>query len=428
MSVGLARSSRQALLANIATNYFAALWLALLSLALIPWYLRQIGNSQWGVVALCMSLQAIMYLLDAGLAQIMPRDVARVARDEDAVGRTFRAFATAYGVLAIIGFVIGQAVVTLVVDHWVHPASGTEADVKLALRIVLIQFLFQFANNAHLGLWIGMQQQVTASMRQCGFATAKHAAAIFAVSAWQPTVFAYLAPFALLSAVEYFLNRQAVLDALPRTAGGWARASELAKLRKEASLLAVGVVVGMLLSHADRIVLSGALDLVSFGHYAIVANLALAFLQLQAPVVRAFLPRLVGAELHHDVRKALRSMVAATFAVCVAPCILAAMIAPWLLQLWIKDAFVVADGTMAFRLILCAVALNSIYQIHYQKLLVRGESSLILRINALIALIVLPAAPLLVRHFGITGGGVIWLTISTLQVLLGAVFVRRAAR
>lgn len=419
-------ASRRLLLANIGSNYVAALWMAGLSLALVPWYLHRLGADQWGIIALSLSLQAVLTLLDSGLGQIMPRDVARVSQEPSAIARVFRRFSTAYLLLAVIGFLTGQALVAPVVEFWIRPRPEILTETVLAMRIVLVQFLFQFANSAHQGFWNGMQQQSVAGLRQCLFATAKHATAVASIT-WHPAVLAYLLSFALISMAEYLANRHSILTRLPRLESSWATASDLGALGREASVLGLGVIVGMLLSQTDRIVLSGLVDVASFGRYAIVASFGLAFMQLQMPVARAFLPRMVEAHrLGHG--RATTQMAAAVVVLCVIPCGIAMLVAPELLSFWVRDTLVASQGTLPFRLILAAVALNAIYQIWYQRILVRGEPNLILRINVLIAMVVLPGSPFVVGRYGIVGGGVIWLTISTLQVLLGVVFVRRGAR
>jgi O-antigen/teichoic acid export membrane protein len=398
-----------------------------LSLALVPWYLHQLGSDHWGVVALSISLQAVMSLVDSGLGQVMPRDVARVAGEPTAVARTFRTFSTAYVLLACGGFCVGQALVWPVVEFWIDPGSGSHIETGLALRIALIQFVFQFSNNAHSGYWNGLERQSEASIRQCFFVTAKHASAVLAIYFWQPTVLAYLVPFAAISAIEYFVNRYSILSGLSHLGRRWARWEELTKLRGEVGVLATGVLLGMLLTQTDRIVLSGLVDIASFGRYAIVANLALAFMQLQIPVARAFLPRMVQAEQRGDTG-VMTQMAVVIVSVCVVPCLVAGLFAPILLDVWVRDAVVVQQGSLPFRFILAAVALNAIYLISYERLLVRGESALILRINILIAMLVVPSAPFIVIHSGILGGGIIWLLISSLQVLIGYALARRAVR
>lgn len=421
------RSDRRQLLRNITTNYFSVVWLGVVSLALIPWYLAQLGTARWGIVALCMTFQALITLLDVGLSQMMPRDIARTAHDRTALAGTFRTFASCYLLLAVAGFLIAQALVGPLVTHWIRPSVETASDVMLALRIVLIQFLFQFANNAHTGYWNGIQAQTKANLRQCIFGTGKHVGAVALLFIWRSDEIAYLIPFVVVSMLEFASNRRKALQELPAQARRWASVGEMRALRAEGGVLALGVVAGMLLSQIDRIFLSGSVDVTAFGCYAIVANLGLAFMQLQLPLARAFLPRL--AEAHPDNRpRVARQLAAAIVAMCVVPCLLLILVAPQILSLWIGSPRITELGTTPLRLILAAVALNSLYQIRYISLLIAGRSSLIFAVNVAILLLVIPTAPWIVETYGIDGGGLIWLLVTSLQIVVSWFALKLVAR
>ena len=413
---------------NVFTNYLSVLWLGGLTLLLIPWYTKLLGAQQWGLVAVCIALQGFMTLLDAGLAQIMPRDIARSSSTPESIARTFHVFARAYLILAITGFTIGQIAAPWLGHYWLKAPPGTAADVTMALRLVLLQFLFQFANNAHIGYWNGVQAQVTANIRQCLFATAKHGGALALIVFWKPVAISYLASFAIFSVLEYLSNRNALTNSLNISGRLTAvTKDELVSLARETGVLAAGVVLGMLVSQTDRIVLSGNVALADFGRYIVVANLGLAFMQLQHPLVRAFLPKLVMA--HPDVyAKAYWQLGSAILLLCVLPCAIAGLLAPLILHLWIGNPLIVEQGSLPLRLILAAVAINALYQIIYQQMIIRGSAAMIFKINLLIVILILPVATFSIKWFGITGGGITWLSVSSLQILFGFIFVKMAER
>jgi O-antigen/teichoic acid export membrane protein len=87
----------------------------------------------------------------------------------------------------------------------------------------------------------------------------------------------------------------------------------------------------------------------------------------------------------------------------------------------------VDQGTLPLRLILAAVALNGLYQVMYQQLLLKGLAGIILKINLLILVVVTPAAIWAVNQYGIVGGGMTWLAVSTLQLTFGYLFLKRLA-
>jgi O-antigen/teichoic acid export membrane protein len=427
-TVGYAAIFRGRLAQNVFMNYLSVLWLGGMTLLLIPRYTQLLGAQQWGIVAVSISLQGFMTLLDAGLAQIMPRDIAKTSENPEVVSRIFHVFARAYLILAFTGFVIGQLAAPWFGQYWLKATPETVSDATIALRLVLLQFLFQFTNNAHIGYWNGVQAQVTANIRQCVFATAKHAGAIALIVWWKHAAIAYLLSFAFFSAIEYLSNRHAVVRSLHNAGQSTiVTKEELVSLARETGVLAAGVVLGMLVSQVDRIILSGNVSLAAFGRYVVVANLGLAFLQLQYPLVRAFQPRLVTAQT--DVSsKAYWQLGFSILLLCILPCVVVGVLTPLILHLWIGDPVTVEQGTLPLRLILASVALNGLYQIIYQQMIIKGSAGMIFKINFLVIIIIVPLAMLAVRWYGIAGGGIVWLSVSILQILLGFTSVKMSRK
>lgn len=276
-----------------------------LSILLIPFYLRFLGPQQWGVVAICMTLQAFFNLLDAGLSQIMPRDVARVAHQPNVRLKIFVIYQRAYIGLALGGFVLGQFSLPWLIENWFGSGKSFAPEAIWAFHLVLLQFLFQFSNNSNIGYWNGMQMQSTANIRQCSFGLIKHLGALSCVYFWRADAIAYLIPFTTIAIIEYLSNLYSIRSSLRESRLDPILWMDYKKLGHEAGVLLVGVLVGMLASQMDRIVLPKYVDVASFGIYVIVANLGLAVMQLQQPLIRAFLPRITqdleeNKKIHSD--------------------------------------------------------------------------------------------------------------------------------
>ena len=407
---------------NILTNYLAVVWMGGLSIALIPLYLKRLGPDQWGLVAICMAIQGFLGLLDAGLGQIMPRDIARVAGDRFAEARVFRVFSRSYLGLGFVGLVLGQASVPWLIEHWFNQGQGVGDGADLALRLVLVQFMFQFSNNAHSGYWNGLQAQKLANFRQCAFGTAKHAGALALVYTWRADALAYLLPFALVSAIEWGGNRWTVRRGLGALVRIEVSAADFRGVAREAGVLALGVVIGMLVSQMDRIVLSRTVDAASFGRYVIVANLGLAFMQLQHPLMRAFFPRIVRADVGRHTASQWQ-LVLSVLVMCVLPCSLVAVLAPWVLEIWIGSQQMVAEGTAPLRLIIAAVAVNAIYHLIYQRMLAQSQGRLVVVINLVSLLAVTLLTVVSAQKYGIIAGGLAWMTGAVVQLGLGGLWI-----
>ena len=413
---------------NAASSFLALAWLSLLSILTIPIYIRLLGVSEWGLVAACVSLQILSNFIDAGFSQIVPRWAAQEAQHPTRLRQHVALFRRLYLGLGLAMFGALQASAAYLAHQWYQvPAERADA-LELAIRIVSFQFLFQFINNLHIGVWHGLQRQVLANARACGFGTLKHAAALLALMAGMQEAWVYALAFASVACIEVCANALSVHRMLDNESTSAAEGKvALAPLLKEVSVLSGGILVGLLVSQLDRIILSRTVDVASFGIYTVVATLALAFLQLQAPVTRAFFPLIVRDIQHHGQVSVshMKKMLLGTLLCCTLPALIAAAFAPQILTLWLHDSAVVTMGTTPLRLLLLAVALNSLYGCIHQVFIAKGLSHNVLKINLISLVGAVFLASVLGTSHGIVLGGFIWMATTATQLAFGIAWFTR---
>ncbi|MDT7522518.1 oligosaccharide flippase family protein [Rhodoferax sp. TBRC 17198] len=407
---------------NAASSFVALAWLSLLSMLMIPFYIRLLGVSEWGLVAACASLQILSNFIDSGFSQILPRWVALVANHPARLRQYVIVFRRIYICLGLTMFLTLQASAGYLAHRWFKVPAESMDGLEMAIRIVSLQFFFQFFNNLHIGLWHGLQHQVLANFRACGFGTLKHLTALLSLQFLVPEAWMYTLAFASIAFLEVTVNAVSVRRLLGR---GPDTASQdkitLGLLLKEVSILSAGILVGLLVSQLDRIILSRTIDVAEFGIYTVVSTFAFAFLQLQAPVTRAYFPVIVkNIQTNGQVSAAhMKRLVGGTLVICILPALMTCWFAPQILELWLQDLTVVSLGTAPFRLLLFAVVLNSLYGCIYQVIVAKGQSHKILQFN----LISLASALLVVYLYGTDGGvmlgAFIWITTSLAQLMLG---------
>lgn len=419
------RMYRSQLGRNIVSNYVGVTWLAFLSFATIPIYLHILGRTGWGLIAASLAIQMFLNFLDAGLSQVMPRWLAHGSDDLHEQAKLYRVFATIYFLVGVAGFLIGQLFASTLANAWFK--TDDPAALELGLRIVLVQLLFQFANSANVGFWNGVQLQTLANVRQCLFTTLKHACSLVSMFFIARSPFSYLVSFAVVGVLEFFANRYTVVR---RLSVAMKDAQPIGRQEFHAIVLQTGgfsvaVIIGTLVSQLDRIVLTGTQNTTAFGTYVIVANFALAFLQFQAPLTRAFFPRVVidFKQQASDGSRTMKRLFFGIIVFSVAPCLLAAALSPYILHVWIHNDAIVAQGALPMRLLLVAVALNSIYNVIYMKILTVGASALLIGINIVCFVVELLGIYLIGTDIGIVLGGIIWLINSSTQLGLATLWL-----
>lgn len=411
---------------NVASSFIALVWLSLLSMVTIPAYIRLLGVSEWGLVAACASLQILSNFIDAGFSQIVPRWVAQEAHHPVRLRLYVVQFLRMYISLGLLVFMVLQISAGYLSHQWFQVPSHRADDLELAIRIASFQLVFQFLNNLHIGLWNGLQRQVLANIRACGFGTLKHAAALMALALGPAQAWLYVLVFALVAFLELCTNAITVRHMLGKDSAGVTDDTvAMGPLLKEVSVLSGGILVGLLVSQLDRIILSRTVDIESFGIYTVVATLALAFLQLQAPVTRAYFPVIVRDIQNngHVYGIHIKRLLTGTVLTSTLPALLACAFAPQILAMWLHDSKVVSVGTAPFRLLLFAIALNGLYGCIYQFIIAKGLSRIVLCTN-LVSL----AGGVLVIFFigtskGVVLGGCIWMSTALIQLLFGSAWI-----
>ncbi|HEY4248058.1 MAG TPA: hypothetical protein VGM64_14500 [Lacunisphaera sp.] len=428
----LKRMTSSHVVQNVISNYVTVVWLGALSIVTVPIYLKVLGSGQWSIVAACLTMQGFLGLMDVGFSQLLPRALARVAGDRKQEIECFEQYTRIYLILAAGGVLVAQMVISAAAQHWFKVAQADVGMLELTLRIMTVQFFFQFANNANIGFWYGLQLQKRANFRQCVFATMRHTLAIVSVFCVQRSALSYIIPFGFFAFIEWLANSYAIRNEwlVPGNCGR--RKYSYAKLYlvvKEAGGLTFGIFIGMLVGQLDRMVLSSSLEIKEYGYYVIVANFGMAFNQLQHPLMRAFFPRIAREESTKNLGwSSGKGLLMGVLALCVFPCTMVAVWAPEILHFWLRNDSAVSVGILPFRLILAAVALNSIYNVVYQKIIARGRTRVVFVINITSLVITSGVAYVFMGRIGAGLGGLIWISNSTIQLTAGLVWLKCAAR
>lgn len=380
------------------------------TLLLAPLYLRLLGPEAWGTVAFCLSVQGLLFGLDAMLGPLLLREAARAASPADARA-VFAAFLRRYALLAA-----GLCLLLQPVLAWGPLPPSVPVSL---LRLALVQFLFQFTNLAIAGYWQGRGEVVRANARLSFFLVMRHAVALVLVLAWQAEALVLVLAFALVAALEVGANLWRARHEL--SAG---RSAEPAP-GSAAALPAAFVVAGlaaMFGTHLDRLWLAFTLPASRFGVYFLLGSLLLSLLHLQMPIQRAFLPRIAAAPTPGA---ALRRMRRAT-AIVWLPALALALVAAPFLSLWLGPTAVDGEAVAAFVGLMCAAILLTLAS-PAQALLLRAARYRALATISVVALAAQAAAlALATGTLGMRAGALAWGAAGIVQWLGAELALRRS--
>jgi O-antigen/teichoic acid export membrane protein len=404
---------------NVFANSAGRLWAAGLSLAVVPLQIHFVGIEAYGLLGVFQSLAAIFSLLDLGLGNVLNRELARYSVQDggaQAMRDLVRTIEAAYWA---IGIAIGVCVALLaapIADHWLQAAQMPRASLVDALVLMGIALACQWPRSLYYSGLMGLQSQVVANVASAAVATVLNVGGVLILWQLSASITALLAWYAAVGLLEALVVAWLLWRALPRAS---APASLAPRLLAGQWRFAVGMTAvsatSILLTQIDKIILSKALPLEAFGYYSLAARVAGGLFYLIVPVTTAYFPRfsqLVASgrreELAPVYHKGCQVM---SVAVLPAAAILALYPAE-LLQLWTRDAAIVANSSAILAVLALGNALNGMMGLPAALQFAYGWTRLVFVFNAVAVALFAPLVYVMAARHGGLGAAFVWLTLN----------------
>ena len=408
---------------NMVAGMANSVVLVLVNLVALHFYLRFLGMEAYGLIGFYATLQAVLQVLDFGLAPTVSREVAHGA--ETGQRRRSASLLRTLGVV-YIGIALLIAALVAVASpwigaHWLQAKALPQAAVAQAVALMGVNLACRWPVSLYHGALIGAHRLALSAATSMAINILAAATAI-AVLAWGvrsiQAFFVVQATFGLLQAI--------VLRALAGRAVGERDAPyDFADLRRVLHFSAWmgGVAIGgLLLTQVDKLVLSRTLDLATFGHY-VLATLVVSGLQvLTTPLFSALFPKFSAllargdtASLEYLYAAGTRLFATALFALA----FLLVFQAGALLDIWLHNPALSADVAPLVAWLAIGMSLTGIMYFPYTLQLAAGKPRLAFFTTLALLCVMLPLVILLALRFGARGGAWAWAILGVLYVLFG---------
>jgi O-antigen/teichoic acid export membrane protein len=419
--------------ANLAANFVGRGWTALLSVALIPLYLRYLGLEGYGLVGFFITLQAAVGLVDFGLTTSLNRELARRSVEpQNAAGtrdlvRTLEIGYCAVGVLT--GLLIAWAA-PFVATHWINKTVVlSPASVTRSVRLMGLVFACQWPISFYGGGLLGLQHQVLLNSINVVSATLKGLGAILVLRSISQTVEAFFVWQAIVSLGQTACVGLALWQKLPAHGQkAQFRPSSISEIWAFASSLAVMAAIALFLQQIDKIVLSAIVPLGLFGYYVLAGTLSGAISIPAAPIGDTLFPiyaRLARqdnlAELVRQYHRGCQMIASLVFPVA---SILAWFSEP-LLFAWTGSQSTAAGASRVTSMLVLGAALSVPMTTLDHLQMAYGWLVPAIRVRLLGAVILLSSLYVFVPRYGIVGGAYAWICVNVAYVIVTPHFVFR---
>ncbi len=404
---------------NIVANMIGRAWGVLSVYLFVPLYLKFLGIEAFGLVGFYSTLLGVLAFADLGLTATLSREMARLEAREGTAGEMgdlLRTYESIYlGISLALASVI-WLLAPVIAGRWLQASALPPAEIASAIRIMGIAIAFQLPATLYSGGLFGLQRQVMANFLSIGWSVLRGVGSVLVLWFVSPTILAF-AFWQLFSNAAYcFAVRSGLWHSLPAPpARPGFKSAVLRNTWRYASGLACLTLLSGILKQADKLAVSKLMPLEVFGYYTLAGSLAMAPLLLANPIAIAVFPRLTGLVSTGDGAplKRIYHRACALVSVAVFPGALT-------LALYAGDFIFAWTGSVAAghkvgtvaALLLAGQAMQAITVVPYYLALAHGNIKLNLWIGTASVLIITPLLILLIKRFGVVGGGISWLILT----------------
>lgn len=416
---------------NVLSNLAGAGWIALLQIVFVPVYIALLGIEGYGLIGFHLTLLGALRILDMGLTPTMNREMARYSIGGDT--REARDFARTLEVVywfiaAVIGGVLYLAAPAIAL-RWLH-AGELQGDVIIdAVRAMAVLVALQWPLSFYQGGLLGLQRQVLFNVVKAGMATLAGLASVAMLWGVRPSVTLYFSTQIVVAVLHVGVMAALLWRALPPSgASPTVRSTLLRRVHGFAAGMSGIAVLSLVLTQADKLILSKLLTLEQFGFYTLAGVLGSALSMVNAPVFNAFFPRFTAlvAAGHERSVAPLFQVASAWIAVATVPAALViALFSTEILQLWIGSAETARVAGPLVSALILGTALNGLMNLPYALQLAHASTIIPLSLNLVLVATYLPVLVVAAARFGALGAAWAWTAVNVVYVLVGVLVTAR---
>ncbi len=417
---------------NLIANCLGQGWVALMSLAFIPLYIKHLGIEAYGLIGLFALLQAWLSLLDMGMTPTLGREMARFTGGSHSA-QSIRNLLRSIEVIALVIAVLIAGGIS-VSANWIA-ASWLQAE-ALPVEVVAQAFVvmglvtaIRFIESVYRSSIVGLQRQVLFNVVSTVMATLRGLGAVGILVWVSATIEAFFIWQGIVSVVTLLTMAITTYASLPRAErAGQFSLDALRGVWKFAGGMISITFLALLLTQVDKILLSKLLTLREYGYYTLAAVVASALYMVITPITQAFYPRLCELHARNDQTALidtyhkgaqLVSVFAGSFAIVVI------MFAEVFLRLWTQDHELVKRTGTLLSLLMVGNLLNGLMWMPYQTQLAHGWTSLSVRTNIIAVSLIVPTIIWTAPRFGSEGVAWVWISLNAGYFLIGIHFMYR---
>jgi O-antigen/teichoic acid export membrane protein len=410
---------------NVIANFIGRVWSAVIGLAFIPLYIKYLGIESYGLIGIFASLSVLFVLLDMGMTPALSREMARFTGNMEHRHSVVNLLRTIEIIFLGVAILIALSVFAMsgwLASSWVNVDELSVKTVALAFSLMGVLSALRFFENIYSSSIIGLQRQVLLNVYLGLLATLRSCGALAVLIFISPTIEAFFIWQVIISIITILLLSKVVYRTLSSSVrAGVFSIEELKKIWKFAGGLLGITLLSILLTQSDKILLSKILTLKNFGIYSLATSVSVMLYMFVTPITQAFYPRFVMFLEKNDLLEIsnnyhLSSQLVNVFAGSAAMIIF--FHSEFVLGLWTQDLALSSVLAPLVSLLILGNLANALLWIPAQMQLAYKWTSLQIKANIILVIIIVPSIILIVPKSGPIGAAWVWLIINVSCIIV----------
>ncbi len=403
-----------------------------MGLVFVPLYIKFLGIESYGLIGFFATLQMVFSVLDLGLSTTINRELARAADHPEQAEETRDLVRTLEVIYWAIAGLIGMTIIVLspwISHYWLKGETLSVSTVENSVLLLGFVTACQWPIGFYSGGLMGLQRQFVNNIIISSLATIRGAGAVIVVWLVSPTIEAYFLWQFIVSVIGVTWFAMTLWNNLT---SGRRSARFNVLLIQSVWNFAVGItgisIVTMLLTQADKILLSTLLPLDVFGYYTLAGVVAAASVFAVGPIFTAVFPRfsqLVALGEKEQLKKIYHQSCQLVSVAIIPPALLVAFFSFELLAIWTGDLVLAEQTHWLVSLLVVGTILNSFMLIPYALQLAHGWTRLTFYANIIAVIFLLPLIFVLATTYGAIGAATVWIMLNTGYVLFCIPYMHR---
>ena len=407
---------------NILANYATQIYVTLVSILILPLYLKYMGAETYGLVGFFTMLQAWFNLLDMGLTPTVARETARFrggATDALSYRRLLRALQLIFFAVAFLGGGVMFIFSALIADRWLNVQTLPLEQVELALQLMAVGVALRWMSGLYRGcisgserlVWLGGFNAFVATLRFVG---------VLPILIWvghSPAVFfTYQLLVAVVELAGLAAKAFGLFPAVPMGQQlGWSPTSLFTPIKsvlKFSLTIAFTSSVWVMVTQIDKLVLSKLLPLADYGYFTLAVLAASGVMVISSPITSALMPRMARLQAEGDEAGLIslyRNATQMVAVIAIPACLVLALFAEQVLWVWTGDAHTAALAAPVLRLYALGNGFLAMAAFPYYLQFAKGDLKLHLIGNIIFVLLLVPLLVWATWQHGAIGAGYAWL-------------------